>query len=129
MIEDIAHAEFHTPLFACGKSFGNKVEVAHHSGLKIQYDDEKHVFTVAYPDPKTKQIRTAQVPESNCATWETVASRPRVPANEHKTESVEGRNRAQVSTPQSHVFEGQGQGKVRDQPQTKHTDHGRVRGK
>lgn len=105
MLEDIRWIEFKKPVFHAGKNFTEKIEIKRHDGLKIQLHEEKRRFYITY------QNRVLELPEESAFSWERVAN-VEIPmiVNEHKTEDKNKRSKAQVSTPQSNVFEGKGQG-------------------
>ncbi len=108
MLRDVRFLETHTDVFHAGKNFGKKLGAG--SGkvvtdLKIQYDSEEKWFEFTYGG------RTGYIFANNCAFWEPDQTAPApLIINEHKTDDKNKRSRAQVSTPQSHVFEGRGGG-------------------
>lgn len=78
----------------------------------LQWDPKEKWFEVTWDNGKHGP-RTGYVFTNNVAFWEPVGKPIETPKNEHKTETVDGRRRAQVSTPMGHVFEGPGAGKTR----------------
>src|ERR1700679_2938200 len=99
----IYFAELQTTLFLAGKNHG--VKLSSKSGLHLEYDEEKrHLFI-------TFNGQEARIPEPNIASMTTPDPdakfvRKAAPAPVNKV-------RAQVSTPQDHVF-ADGPGKTRD---------------
>lgn len=110
-MEQVRFLHVYEDVFHAGKNFGKKLTTKNVEGLEIIYDKmevEEKRFKLTY------QGRTGYLGRTNIAFWEPESSQPIItPKNEHKTEHVEGRKRAQVSTPMDHVFEGRGHGKVR----------------
>lgn len=111
MIE-IVSIEFHTDLFHAGVNFGKKIGLGtakNIAGIKMETNPEKTWVFFHYND------RTREIPVfGNVASWELASKKiPAPPKNEHKTDDVAGRRRAQVATPMDHVFRGEGHGKVR----------------
>lgn len=106
MVKKIRWIEFHSPVFHGGKNFTNKIEVKRHDTLKIEYHTDEEMFYLTY------QNRTSTLPVTSAFIWEAESDGP-IPlvVNEHKTDDKNKRSKAQVATPQSHVFEGRGQGK------------------
>lgn len=109
-MQDISELKTHTEIFHAGKNFKTLITKKDISdfGLKLQWNSKERWVEFTY-----KNV-TKHIPEGNVASWDPVQkhSAPEV-TNEHKTEHVEGRRRAQVSTPTGHVFDGEGKGKVR----------------
>ena len=104
---EIRFLETHGEVFFAGKNFGKKFLVKSIPGLKLQWDEQKRRVVVNWKD------RIGWIFEGNCAFLEPEEGiAPVTPINEHRTENVEGRRRAQVSTPTGHVFEGEGAGKT-----------------
>jgi hypothetical protein len=98
----------HTELFVGGKNFGTKIRPNLHQGLELVWDDGKQCFLVTYNN------EVATVRNGNIAYDVKKLSKAKPdPVNEHKTESVHGRRKAQVSTPHGYVFEGEGKGKTK----------------
>lgn len=111
MIE-IESIEFHNDVFHAGTNFGKKIGYGtgkSSDGVKMEATDDRTWLYLHYKG------RTREIPVfGNVASWEVKrANPPREIVNEHKTETLEGRRRAQVSTPMGHVFEGPGKGKVK----------------
>lgn len=106
-MQDVRFLELHTELFHAGKNFGKKLVPKATSGLKLQWDSKERWFEVTWNG------RSGYIFSTNAAFMELeVGDVIELPKNDHKTEHVEGRRRAQVSTPTGHVFEGEGKGKV-----------------
>lgn len=107
-MEDVRLLETHADIFLGGKNMGKKHRPKNMTGLIVKWDgDKRHCLM-------TWNGETARIPEGNIAYWIPEAGEPlEAPKNEHKTESVDGRKRAQASTPMGHVFEGPGKGKTR----------------
>ena len=96
-------AELHNPLFLAGKNHG--VKLSQKSALQLEYDEEKRHLFVTYNGQESR------IPESNVASMTTTDPdakfiRKAVPAPVNKV-------KAQVSTPQDHVF-ADGPGRTRD---------------
>jgi len=105
---DVRFLECHTDVFHAGKNFGKKLAPNKLSGMKLSWDPKEKWFELTW------QNRTGFIFSNNCAFFELEDDQViDVPKNEHKTESIEGRRRAQVSTPTGHVFEGEGKGRIR----------------
>ncbi len=107
MLRDVRFLETHNDIFHAGKNFGKK----HGTGgrfiqdLSVKYDEDKQWFEFRYGG------RIGYIFINNCAFWEPEQeTQAPVVVNEHKTDDKSKRSRAQVSTPQSHVFEGRGAG-------------------
>lgn len=97
---DVRFLELHSDLFHAGKNFGKKLNPKSISGMTLQYDPEEKWFEITYMG------RKGYIFSNNCAFWEPLIESVSVPVivNEHKTEDKSKRSKAQVSTPQSHVF-------------------------
>lgn len=97
MLIDIKTLNVTEELFHAGKNHGKKLATNPNTGLKIQYDDEKDRFEITYNGVLGYwKDHYFFVPASSKKLPE--------PVNEHKTEDKSKRSKAQVSTPQSHVF-------------------------
>lgn len=105
-MRDVRFLELHSDLFHAGKNFGKKLIPGKVSGLKVQYDENEKWFEITYMN------RVGYISPTAWHFWEPEqeTSAP-VIVNEHKTDDKSKRSSAQVSTPQSHVFEGRGQGR------------------
>lgn len=109
----IRFLETHGDLFIGGKNLKNKhrtksLTTNTETGLEMEWNEEKERVEITW------NAETGWVFPSNIALL--VPEIGKVidpPKNEHRTESVEGRRRAQVSTPTGHVFDGAGKGKTR----------------
>ncbi len=99
--------KMHSSLNHAGKNFGETVEPAKLTGCKLTWDAKKSWFEITYNN------RTGYIFANNVSYWEPLVGEVVSIVNEHKTEHVDGRRRAQVSTPMGHVFEGPGAGKTR----------------
>lgn len=101
----IWYLETHTPLFhPKGKNLGTKIFPDRIQDCQAFYDDECGEIEVIYQGIKTYLGVTAY------AQWAPDQREPEI-KNEHHTEDKSKRSKAQVATPQSHVFEGRGAGK------------------
>jgi hypothetical protein len=109
---EIESIEFHDDIFHAGKNFGKKIGYGTGrpvEGLKMEINEERTLVLIHYMG-RTRELPTY----GNAKGWELKRKDQKPePKNEHKTESVEGRSRAQVSTPMGHVFEGPGKGKTK----------------
>lgn len=109
------YLETHTPVFhPKGLNMGCKIFTdgrPHQNGkyfpdIEINYCDDDGEIEIIYQGIKTFLGITAY------AQWAPYPDEPvKAPVNEHKTEDKSKRSSAQVATPQSHVFEGRGQGR------------------
>lgn len=109
-MQDARLLKTHTEVFHAGKNFKNTIteKDIKDFGLTLRWDPKERRFEMVYLN------RLGYISENNVAFWEPVQeTQAPVIKNEHKTESIEGRRRAQVSTPTGHVFDGEGKGKVR----------------
>lgn len=99
MKKNVHFMECHTDVFHAGKNFGKKLHPKKTQGLSLQYDSDEKWFEI------THNGRTGYIFSNNCAFWEPEGASPiPEPVNAHKTEDKSKRAKAQVSTPQSHVF-------------------------
>lgn len=107
---EIDSIEFHSDVFHAGVNFGKKLgrgTPKDSADLKVEIDEKRTFVKLTYKG------RVREFPSLSAFSWEVKGDKiPEVPKNEHKTESVEGRRRAQVSTPTGHVFDGEGAGKT-----------------
>lgn len=107
-MEQLRFLETHGDIFIGGKNLGKKHRPQMLAGLAIEWDQKNRWCLLTWNG------ETGRILEGNCAYMvPEVGKVVELPVNEHKTEHVEGRKRAQVSTPMGHVFEGPGKGKVR----------------
>lgn len=107
-MEDVRFLETHGEIFLGGKNMGKKHSPKRLTGLSLQWDEVKRRCEMKWNG------ELGYILEGNVAYWvPEIGPKVGIPTNEHRTESVEGRKRAQVSTPMGHVFEGPGKGKVR----------------
>ncbi len=103
MAVELKFAELHNALFLGGKNFGLKLDPHKLSGLKLFYDRVEKELLVHWGDD------IGIIPSSNVASM--IAGVPSVrPMAEHPI--VVGQRSAQVDSPQSHVFAGEGHGKT-----------------
>ncbi len=96
----IKWAELHSPLFLAGANLQMKLDPEKRKGLSMEYDEEKHQLYVTFNG------HTARVPEPSILSMIEYGDAP-VPSK-GATTPVSRKIVAQVSTPQSHVFEGVG---------------------
>ncbi len=101
---DIKFAELHTQLFLSKKNLGTKLDRERHGmhALKLSYDRAEKELLVSWGG------ETAIVPTTNVVSMiegTPISHLNAVPAPKEKIE-------AQVHTPQSHVFAGDGHGKT-----------------
>lgn len=107
-MKNVRFLELHTELFHAGKNFGKKLIPTSLLGMTLQWDEKEKWFEITWNG------RKGYIFMNNCAFWEELDEViVELPKNEHRTEALEGRRRAQHSTPMDHVFEGKGHGKVR----------------
>jgi len=105
-MQDIRFLETHTDVFFNGKNFGKKLKPS--EILKLKWDSGNRWVDIYWNG------RIGHIMESNIAFFESDDGRIiEEPKNEHRTEHVAGRKKAQVATPMDHVFRGEGHGKVR----------------
>lgn len=101
---DLEFAALHSPLFFGSKSFGDKLDVYKHQGLAMQWDTEAKELTARWNGMETT------LPHTSVNNYVSMGKGIRRP------DSVKpitmGKIEAQVSTPQSHVFAGQGGGQT-----------------
>ena len=97
MLIDIKSLNVTEELFHAGKNHGKKLVTNTHTGFKIQLDEATMIFHLTY--------------NGVVGMWKdhyfwVPASSKQLPEvkNEHKPETKAGRLKAQVATPQSHVF-------------------------
>ena len=103
MKTEIKWAELHSPLFLAGANLGQKLDPSKRAGLSMTYDEVARHLYVTY------NKSTARVPEPSILSMvegvvESKATVTPLPTG--------GTIKAQVSTPQDHVFAGAGAGKV-----------------
>ncbi len=108
---EIESVEFHSDVFHAGTNFGKKLGKGTPKalpGLRLEINEEKTFIKLHWAG------RVREFPALSAFSWELAKPGTEIvnPKNEHKTESIEGRRRAQVSTPMGHVFEGEGAGKT-----------------
>ncbi len=109
----IRFAELHAPLFSRtegqhgqGINLGMKLDPHNRQGLELAFDEQtRHLYV-------TLGGVTSRVPETNIvAMIEASAAAPKLAAAEIQKTAVNPMT-AQVETPQSHVFAGEGKGKT-----------------
>lgn len=103
MVINLEFAELHSPLFLGKKNHGLKL--FHKDGMMLQYDRQEKEL-LAYFGGKT-----AIIPSSNVSSMT-----PRDPSAKDEVQTPvgpRGKVKAQISTPQDHVFH-EGPGKSRD---------------
>lgn len=104
----IIWAEVHSPIFMGGPShgkgvnLGQKLDPAHRQGLVLEYDEEKRHLYVMFDN------RTVRVPEPSILSM----IEGKLEAPKAATPISPSPIKAQVSTPQDHVFAGKGAGKT-----------------
>lgn len=97
MLVDVKTLNITEELFHAGKNHGKKLTTNVNTGLKIQYDEDKQRFEITFNGVVGYW--------KDHYFWVPAASKQLAePKNEHKTEDRSKRSKAQVSTPQSHVF-------------------------
>ncbi len=96
--------ELHNPLFLGGKNFGLKLDISKLAGLRMEYDRAEKELLVYWND------EVGIVPSSNvaCMTADNGVAKP----EQFVHPIVAGRQTAQVESPMSHVFAGEGHGKT-----------------
>ena len=99
---DLKWCEVHSPIFLAGTNLGVKLDPSKRQGLKLQYDREHKELVIGWNKEQ------AIIPSSNVATM-VVGSLPKPALATAPT----GKVVAQVSTPQDHVFKGEGAGKTK----------------
>jgi hypothetical protein len=99
---DLKWCEVHSPIFLAGTNLGVKLDPSKRQGLKLQYDREHKELVIGWNKEE------AIIPSSNVATM-VIGLLP----NANYVEPVRGKVVAQVSTPQDHVFKGEGAGKTK----------------
>ena len=103
MLVPLKHAELHNPLFLSGTNLQMKLDPSKRDGLDLVYDREEKELLVTYKDD------TAIIPSSNVASMiPGTVVKPKA-ITHHAVATI----KAQVSTPQDHVFAGPGQGKTK----------------
>lgn len=102
MKTEIKWAELHSPIFLAGTNLQAKLDPDKREGLKLEFDEEKRHLYVSYKG------ETSRVPEPSILSM--VEGSPKV---RHLAAPPKGSIKAQVSTPQDHVFAGEGKGKSR----------------
>lgn len=123
MRTDIAWAELHAPLFLAGTNLGQKLDPTKRVGLSMAYDEVKRHLYVTYND------RTARIPETSVLSMVEFLPRqtPKIAVNvgvavfAQSPAAIEpphsfSASMAQVETPTSHVFAGQGAGQTGQEP-------------
>lgn len=101
---NVEYAELHTPLFLAGTNLGMKLDPYKRRGMLLKYNDEKRRLIVEW------NSKTANVPESNVASWvegDVLPDKPVAPGPKRIMVAP-----AQVETPQAHVHAGPGHGKT-----------------
>lgn len=109
----IRFAELHAPLFSRtegqhgqGVNLGMKLDPHHRVGLKLEFDEDNHSLYVTFSGV------TSRVPETNVVTMiEGEVKTAKLAAAEVQKTGANPAT-AQVETPQSHVFAGEGKGKT-----------------
>ncbi len=105
---DLEFAELHSPLFLGGKNHQMKLTAGERSGLRLVYDRTEKELLVFFEAQKAEAI----VPSSNVSSMTPKRVDKVEPEVKPAPVSVASVARtAQVSTPQSHVFAGEGKGK------------------
>lgn len=103
----VGMANLHSPHFhACGitgKNMGERLDASRDAQLTMVYDRETKELEVTW------QGKTAFVPESNVKAYYELEDK----TGPKEVRKVVGAVKAQVSTPQDHVFAGPGGGKVK----------------
>ena len=99
---DLKWCEVHSPIFLAGTNLGVKLDPSKRQGLSLQYDRDHKELIIGW------NKETAIIPSSNVATM-VVGSLPKPALATAPT----GKVVAQVSTPQDHVFKGEGAGKTK----------------
>ena len=97
---ELKFAELHTALFLCGKNHGMKLDPTKQMGLSLIYDRGEKELLVGWSGQE------AIIPLSNVVSM-TAGEPKRKPA---VVQNAPVRPTAQVSTPTSHVFAGEGHG-------------------
>ena len=100
----IKRTELHTALFLGGKNHGLKIEAK--AGLSLVYDRAEKELLIEFNGEK------AILPSSNVATMVEMSSQAKMTAGS-RPPMIMGKIKAQVSTPQDHVF-SDGPGKTHD---------------
>jgi len=105
---ELKYVILHTPLFLAGANLSDKLDIRKRSGLSMDYDKKDGDLKVYYQPPNHEK-EMAIVPLSNVA-----AMIPADPVRETQVKKPEAKGpiKAQVSTPTSHVFEGEGKGQT-----------------
>jgi hypothetical protein len=88
----VAYAMLHHPLFLGGKNHGEKL--FNKSGMEISYDRVEKELIVTYNG------KTQYIPSTNVAAYEPWTD----PKEEKRPAALRGPIKAQVTTPQDHVF-------------------------
>lgn len=103
----IKWAELHTPLFLAGTNLQTKLDPHKRHGLEMLYDRSEKELLITYDNGDKKE--TAIVPITNVASMVEgqIAARPVV----EPVKPITAKITAQVDSPQSHVFAGEGHGK------------------
>jgi hypothetical protein len=100
----IEFAELHGVLFMAGKNHGLKLTSS--AALKLEYDEEKKELFVTYKD------KTSRIPAPNISSFMEAGQLQR-PSHPDPAPAPVNKVKAQVSTPQDHVF-AHAPGKTRD---------------
>ena len=91
----IKWAELHSPLFLAGTNLQQKLDPTKRTGLKMEFDEDKRHMYVTYNNC------TARIPEASILTLvEGETPKPAVAQAPKTGKPI----KAQVSTPQDHVF-------------------------
>ncbi len=103
----VSFARLHEDLFFGSKSFGKRLDVGAHTGLKMTYDRDDNELTVRWNGA------TAHIPSANIASYSTDAAKDRGLTAVHHPMVAGAMASAQVETPMSHVHAGPGKGKTK----------------
>jgi hypothetical protein len=116
---DLDFIELHSPLFFAGKNWGTKISATSNTGtttgLKLSYDKEEKEIHLVYGTKMTMIPREAAGnitpinPKDFGHDIKTDHTKPKTHKSHAMTANI---NKAQVSTPMGHVFEGLGAGKT-----------------
>lgn len=111
---DVYRADLHDVVFVGGMNLTQKLDTRQRAGTKrvdaLQWDEEEDELVV------THQGEVGRMPHTGVKIYFTVDDNPNeakvVEKSPHKDQKMPDIGKAQVSTPQSHVFAGPGAGKV-----------------